>query len=161
MATPLGDFFRHNLWANLRLIDALAALDAVHLADSAAGTYGSIHATLVHMAVAEERYLSRLVGEPRGESWHEAATPDLATLRAHLETSGTAFIAYAEGFTPGGTLAIDYDGPILTIPTTILLIQAINHATEHRTNITTILAQHNLPSPELDGWMYGDPRVGE
>jgi uncharacterized damage-inducible protein DinB len=36
----------------------------------------------------------------------------------------------------------------------IILIQAINHATEHRTNITTILAQQGAPTPDIDGWSF-------
>jgi uncharacterized damage-inducible protein DinB len=35
-----------------------------------------------------------------------------------------------------------------------MLIQVVNHGVEHRTNITTIMAQQGLQSPALDGWEY-------
>jgi DinB family. len=35
-----------------------------------------------------------------------------------------------------------------------MLIQAVNHGVEHRTNITTIMAQKGMQAPDLDGWEY-------
>ena len=35
-----------------------------------------------------------------------------------------------------------------------MLIQVVNHGVEHRTNITTILAQQGIQPPSLDGWEY-------
>jgi len=39
-------------------------------------------------------------------------------------------------------------------PKTIILTQAINHATEHRAQIMAILTQVGIQPPELDGWTY-------
>jgi len=162
MATPLGDFYRHNLWANLRLTDALATLDAAQLEASAAGTYDSIRATLLHLAANEERYLGLLTGNWPDAAWYKTGdVPDLATLRTHLAASGNGFIAYAEGYVPGGTAQGEWGGRVTTVPTIVALMQAINHATEHRTNITTVLAQHGLPTPDLDVWSYGEALAAE
>ncbi len=159
MTTPLGDFFRHNLWANLRLMDALATLDAAQLEASAAGTYGSIRATLLHLAANEERYLGLLTGEWPDAAWYKAASPDLATLREHLTTSGNGFVAYAERYVPGGSAEGYWGGKVTTVPTIVVVMQAISHATEHRTNITTVLAQHGLPAPDLDAWRYNEAQA--
>jgi uncharacterized damage-inducible protein DinB len=35
------------------------------------------------------------------------------------------------------------------------MIQAINHATEHRVHIAAILTQLGVEPPTLDGWQYG------
>lgn len=43
----------------------------------------------------------------------------------------------------------------LMIDPRVVLVQAINHATEHRTQIFTILTQQGLEPPVLDGWTYG------
>ena len=40
------------------------------------------------------------------------------------------------------------------MPAMVLLIQAINHATEHRTHIKTILSQQGIQPPEVDSWTY-------
>ena len=45
--TALVTLFRHNLWANLGLIDACATLDEAQLAATAVGTYGTIYDTPV------------------------------------------------------------------------------------------------------------------
>jgi hypothetical protein len=34
------------------------------------------------------------------------------------------------------------------------LIQVLDHGVEHRTNITTIMAQYGIKTPEIDGWEY-------
>jgi uncharacterized damage-inducible protein DinB len=42
------------------------------------------------------------------------------------------------------------------LPAALLLVQAINHATEHRTQIKTALTQAGITPPELDGWTWDD-----
>jgi uncharacterized damage-inducible protein DinB len=39
-------------------------------------------------------------------------------------------------------------------------MQAINHATEHRTQISTIITQLGLEPPDMAGWQYMD-EMGE
>jgi uncharacterized damage-inducible protein DinB len=154
MATPLSNFYRHNLWANLRLVDALLALDPTQLELTEQGTFGSIFATLTHLVVNEERYLARLRGESLEITWYKTQKPDLPTLREHLVASGNGFITYAENYVPDSTVTGVVHGETVTTPTIIIMLQAINHATQHRTDITTILAHHGLPTPDIDGWAY-------
>jgi uncharacterized damage-inducible protein DinB len=40
----------------------------------------------------------------------------------------------------------------------IPLIQAINHATEHRSQVATILTQLGIQPPEMDVWAFADER---
>jgi uncharacterized damage-inducible protein DinB len=40
------------------------------------------------------------------------------------------------------------------MPLSLFLLQAINHATEHRSQVATILTQLGLTPPEMDGWAY-------
>jgi hypothetical protein len=35
-----------------------------------------------------------------------------------------------------------------------VLIQAIKHATDHRSQVATVLSQQDVTLPELDGWAY-------
>jgi uncharacterized damage-inducible protein DinB len=57
MADAIADLFKHNLWANLRLLDACASLSADDLASTCEGTYGPLGDTLTHMLASEERYV--------------------------------------------------------------------------------------------------------
>jgi uncharacterized damage-inducible protein DinB len=67
MPKPIVEIYKHNLWANLLLLDACAPLDAAGLQKRVAGTYGSIAETLVHVLAAEERYVTQIsaLGAPR------------------------------------------------------------------------------------------------
>ncbi len=59
MNTALAELFRHNLWANRRLLDLCAGLGDELLDASTPGTFGRVHDTLQHIVDAEEGYLRR------------------------------------------------------------------------------------------------------
>lgn len=54
MSAELTELFKHNLWGNLRLLDACEKLSDEQLDATSPGTYGSIRDTLVHIASGEE-----------------------------------------------------------------------------------------------------------
>jgi uncharacterized damage-inducible protein DinB len=47
------------------------------------------------------------------------------------------------------------------MPTAFYLVQAINHSTEHRSQIKIALTQAGISPPELDGWTWDDERRGQ
>ena len=59
----LVEQFRHNLWANLKLLDACAQLPPERLRADAPGTFGSIYRTLMHIVRAEEWYNFLFTGQ--------------------------------------------------------------------------------------------------
>ena len=77
-------------------------------------------------------------------------------LRQRARQSGEGLIAIAEQFDPGQVLQLSYDGQIYAVPAILVLIQAINHATDHRSQIATLLSQQDVTLPEPDGWAYYD-----
>ena len=40
------------------------------------------------------------------------------------------------------------------MPASLILLQAVNHATEHRSQIATILTQLGIEPPAMDGWTF-------
>jgi uncharacterized damage-inducible protein DinB len=40
------------------------------------------------------------------------------------------------------------------MPVSLYLLQAVNHGTEHRSQVATILTQLGIEPPEMDGWTY-------
>jgi uncharacterized damage-inducible protein DinB len=64
--------YRHNLWANLRLLERCAELTSEQMDARIPGSRGSIHDTLQHIVTAEQSYFSRIsTGQPtrrRGEA---------------------------------------------------------------------------------------------
>lgn len=157
MPAGLADFFKYNLWANRRLLDACANMTDEQLDAKMIGIYGSIRETLTHMIAAEEGYASRStftspVPSPR---LNETGTfPGFAFLRERAERSGKELIAMADQAKLDETLHLDggtYDADVI-----IVMLQALNHGIDHRSQICTIMTQQNIEPPNMDAWAYND-----
>ena len=164
MNDGLIHFFQQNLWANLRLLDECAALTEAQLDATLDGTYGSVRVTLMHIFAGEEGYVQHFTGW-RPEPPLRSNTPFVGfdELRRRARQSGESLIAIAGQWEEGQVLHIPDEGEVFAIPAIIVLIQAINHATDHRSQIATILGQQNITFPELSGWRYYDAvsKLGE
>lgn len=151
---PLVTVFRHNRWANLRLLDACAALDEGQLAATTAGTFGDIYDTLKHMVSSERGYLHRLRGGQQPAAPLEGR-PALAELRRISQQTGEGLVAVAQEATGDDRSAVTWDdGTPMEIPSSVILTQVINHATEHRSQVMTIMTQQGLEPPDVSGWSY-------
>jgi uncharacterized damage-inducible protein DinB len=155
MSTGLADFFKYNLWANLRLLDACANLSDAQLDATTRGTFGSVRATLMHIVAGEEGYVQRFTGQrPEPALLEHDPFPGFDELRRRARLSGEEMIAIAEQWEQGQVLYLSYQGQFFAVPAIFVLIQAINHATDHRSQIATVLSQQDVTLPELDGWAY-------
>jgi uncharacterized damage-inducible protein DinB len=152
MASGLVDLFKHNAWANERLFRALEPLDAAILKATVPGTYDNVWETLRHIAWAQHGYLTALTGETpmgRPDRIHE-----MAEIGELLRQSSEGFIKVAAEIPADRVLHGKWRGEPFTLPAWHFYIQAINHATEHRSQIATILTQQGITPPEMDGWNY-------
>ncbi len=163
MQTALVEIFKHNLWANLRLLDACEGLDDEQLDARAPGTYGRVRDTLLHLVACEEIYVNLLKGqEPVYTVFEGAGFPSFEQLRELTRRSGEELIRIAERAEPPRVLRGTWrtrprtwrDKPF-AIQATIPLVQAINHSTEHRSHVATILSQLGIRPPAMDAWGYG------
>ena len=157
MATALVELFRHNLWANLRLLDVCEGVSDEQLDASAPGTYGRVRDTLVHLFAAEGRYVALLTGQqPQHPLRESAGFPTFEELRERARGSGEALIEIAARFRATRVLRGTWRGEPYAMRAVVPLIQAINHATEHRSHVVSILSQRGIQPPDLDGWAYGE-----
>jgi uncharacterized damage-inducible protein DinB len=155
METGLADFFKQNLWANLRLLDVCSKLSDEQLDASMNGTFGSVRETLIHLFAAEERYVSRLTGQRFEPALSERDPfPGFDELRQRARQTGEELVAIIQQEATNQILHIVYDGESHEVPALFVLIQAINHATDHRSQVATLLTQQEITPPELDGWSY-------
>ena len=156
MSEVLPVVFRHNLWANQRIIEAAEGLSEAVLDSEATGTFGSLRNTLVHLFASEERYVSAMTGNPRAAPpLTEGTFPGFEVLKLRALASGEALIAMAQEVTDDRIIRGEH--PVrgkFAIPVSIFFAQAINHATEHRGQINTILTLSKIEPPDLDVWMY-------
>jgi uncharacterized damage-inducible protein DinB len=148
------EIFKHNLWANLRLLDACASLSEEDLEATAPGTYGKVRDTLVHLLASEGRYVGEFNGKREFMLNEEQPFAGFEALRAHAETSGEALITIAGRANADRVLRGTYRDQPYVMLASMLLVQAINHATEHRAHIVSILSQRGVETPRLDGLAY-------
>jgi len=156
---PLVALFRHNLWANVRLLDACVALDDQQLAATTAGTFGTIYDTLLHIVAGEQSYLRRLTGQEPENPLRRDDKPDVAALRAHAQRAGEGLIDFAAGTGVSEIRHLEWDEHGWPVPASLILTQAINHANEHRAQVMTILTQQGVEPPDLSGWAYIEEHV--
>ena len=159
MSESLVEMFRHNAWANQRLFEACEGLSDAQLDATVVGTFGSIRNTLVHIVGAQERYVAALAESgPVSVIRERDSFPGLAELRDGARTSGEALVKLAAQAQSGATVTTTYRGEGYTLPVWLLLVQAINHATEHRAQVAANLTQLGIEPPSMDGWTYHEAR---
>lgn len=152
----LVEFLRHNAMMNRRLVDACRALSPEQLAATAAGTYSNIGATLVHIASSQEGYAARLLDVARPERLAADPFPGFETLSERFAHSDAQLEEAAAQADPERKVRVTGDDPPGTwwMPVSLFLLQAVNHGTEHRSQVATILTQLGIEPPAMDGWTY-------
>jgi uncharacterized damage-inducible protein DinB len=146
--------FEHNNWANQLIIQACATLSDEQLdAEPESATKGSIRLTLSHLVASQQGYLSLLT--PPVETKPDVR-PTFTELREAATTSGEGLLALVKE-EPGrliGTQLKTKDGYL--VEPWVILVQVINHATEHREQIKSMLSSLGVTPPDIDGWDYGE-----
>jgi uncharacterized damage-inducible protein DinB len=157
----LTTLFSHHLWANLLILERCAELTSDQLDAAISGAFGSIRDTLQHIVTSEQSYFSRIsTGLPRRRP-EDAPPLTLADMVESVRMTGAGFIEWAPKVQADDTVQVDWEGTPRAVPKTIILAQAINHATEHRAQIMAILTQLGIQPPDLDSWSYFEARTKE
>jgi hypothetical protein len=106
---------------------------------------------------AEERYVTTLTNGPLLPLRENEPFPGFDELIGVNAVSGKSLIEIANEAVPGEILrGKRRNGGSYEYANTVVLIQAINHATEHRAHINSVLTSLGVEPPDLDGWSYGD-----
>lgn len=158
MANALVALCEHNKWANTALLDFCLKLDPSVLDATAIGCFGSVHHTLLHIVNSEADYVALLTSttteELKKEDGHFPAVNNIAEFYPKF---GDGLIKCARDIPGDRMLEGTFDdGVRYRFPASGLFIQALNHATEHRTQIAAILTTQGIEPPNLDGWRFMD-----
>ena len=149
----LEKIFEHNNWANLQIIQVCLALSDEQLdAKPQSAMKGSIRLTLQHLVAAQHSYL-RTLTLPL-ELRREAFTVEFNELQESAQKSGDGLLALARGEQKPLTPQLQTRDGHLADPW-VLMVQIINHATEHREQIKSMLSSLGVTPPDIDGWDYG------
>ena len=148
--------FAHHLWATEKLFDHLERLARERLDDAVPGTYGSILSTLTHLVDADGRYLLRLT-TTSPSPFEDGGSRPIATLRPEIDDHRTRWNGFLDRL-DAGTLRASITGredyPDTHDAEGLLLLQAIHHGNDHRTQICSTLGALGQDVPDLDGWTY-------
>ena len=148
--------FAHHLWATEKLIDHLEGLPQQRLDDAVPGTYGSILSTLTHLVDADGRYLLRLTTTSL-PPYEDGGSRPLETLRSELgdhEERWSGFLDRLDAGTLQASITGREDYPDTHDAEGLLLLQAIHHGNDHRTQICSTLGALGEDVPDLDGWAF-------
>jgi uncharacterized damage-inducible protein DinB len=149
----LERIFEHNNWANGRILEACVALTDAQL-DAAphAATKGTIRETLTHLVTAQRGYLALLTLPVEARPVDPVA---FEALGASAAQSGDGLLALARGEpAAGGTERLRTRDGYLVEPW-VVMVQVIDHATEHREQIKSMLTALGVTPPDIDGWTHG------
>ena len=169
MPDPILDrLFRHDAWATRRMIEHLGSLPEATLSLTAAGSFGTIADTVHHLVAAHAGYVGRVEGLPREALPWPARTEPVPThdgLRALAAAAATLGERLRAAAGSGGDplLRYDYGSGMRELPRSVVLAQAIHHATEHRAQVFATLSAHGIEGltlDDLDVWAHHDAETG-
>jgi uncharacterized damage-inducible protein DinB len=162
--TIWANLYRHHRWSNLTLIDFLATLTDEQLAYTAPGVYGDSLSTIRHIVSADADYVRIIPDAPNVPQIDDTGPFEgWDALRRVADASGTALIAYGDGLTEDRFfVGIDIDdGTAYDLTTSFLLAQVIHHATEHRSQIRSVLSARGVEPPEISVWAWRESDEGQ
>jgi uncharacterized damage-inducible protein DinB len=140
------------------LLDVCAKLNDEQLQLTAPGTYGTIAATLLHIVAAEQRYAMRFTGAKPAINERDEF-PGVAKLRELAAGSADQLIE-AAGKGKQEVVEVDWPEGKFKLDLGVVIIQALHHGNDHRTNICTVLGLHDIPYGDMDVWAYGHATGG-
>lgn len=147
---------RYNRWANERIYATVAELDDATLRKDAGAYFGSIHATLNHLLVADRIWTSRILGEYHGISaLDQILHDDFANLRSARQAMDDHIIRLVDRLSVGLDGGLDKEvryramagGEKHASPARHIFMTLFNHQTHHRGQIHCLLTQAGIKEP--------------
>jgi uncharacterized damage-inducible protein DinB len=156
----LTTLFAHNAWANLKLLDFCAHLSDAQLNATAIGGFGSIRDTLLHIVGAEVSYVERVNGKLPAVPLAPNQFPPFEVLKDAVRWAGDELLQLALSARTDTSVRQRPPRQRIEYKLASLMVQAITHSTEHRTQISAIITQLGLEPPDMSGWQYME-EIGE
>jgi len=127
--------FQHNAWANLKLLDFCAGLSDEQLSATAVGTYGAIRITLLHLLRAETRYVEHATGKLPPHPFSLDFFPGFDILREAAGWASAELLPLALSARADTLVRQRQPDGVEEYKLADLMIQAVTHSTEHRTQV--------------------------
>lgn len=154
LAERMRKLMAYNRWAWLEVFPSLQAVEPNDYMAEGPYFWGSLHGTTVHCLAAESIWLRRCHGQSPTQLLGAADFADFAAVRHAWDAVASGWTTYLDGLADDDFAQMIHYQNTSGEPYTLLLADlvqhVINHATEHRSQITPVL--HNLghPTQSLD-----------
>ena len=150
MSNPLVErSFKHMAWANQQMLQILKELPDEAINFSAWNPDWTVGKIAHHIVIAEGRLISRIIQQPAPEDFEPPVTSagieQLITICAERDAQLLALIN-----TPDEMRKFVRYGTEVEFLTSTILVQAVHHASEHRAQISDILAANKMDVLNLD-----------
>ena len=156
----LTTLFAHNAWANLKLLDFCEHLSDAQLDATAIGCFGSIRDTLRHIVGAEVSYVKRVNGKLPPQPFSRDQFPGFAVLQDAARWASDELLQLALSARADTNVRQRPPRQRIEYKLASLMVQALSHSTEHRTQISAIITQLGMEPPDMSGWQYME-EIGE
>jgi len=153
-ASVLTTLFEHNAWANLKLLGFCEGLNDEQLDTTAIGCFGAIRDTLLHIVGAEVSYVKRVNGKLPPQPFARGQFPGFAVLKDAARWTSDELLQLALSARQDTSVQERSPQELVEYKLASLMVQAITHSTEHRTQISAIITQLGLEPPDMSGWKY-------
>src|SRR5262249_48923320 len=146
---------RYNAWANRRLYQVCEALGEAEYLRERASSFGSIHATLNHILVADRIWIARIENQtPPNLKPDQILYGDLVGLKVARIAEDDRILNLVGGI-PDAMLDQPFDyrdtrGDRFVTPLHLALGHFFNHQTHHRGQVHGLLSQTRMMPPPLD-----------
>jgi uncharacterized damage-inducible protein DinB len=150
----LTTLFAHNVWANLKLLDFCEHLSDEQLDATAIGCFGSIRDTLLHIVGAEVSYVERVNGKLPPRQLSREQFPGFELLKETVRWTSDELLQLALSARKETSVRQRPPRQLIEYKLASLMVQALNHSTEHRTQISAIITQLGMEPPDMSGWQY-------
>ncbi len=157
MNSGLAEMFRYNAWANRQLFEACRSLTEEQLDTQVRGISGSVRELLMHIAGGQQTFVLRTkCRQHEGELGRGSQWPGIETVIHIAASTSDELIFIAEQLEDNEEVDLSYQGKTYRYPKRFFLVHAMEHSTEHRTEVKVALAHIGVETPDLDGWPYSE-----
>lgn len=144
------DLYGYNYWANARVLDAAARVEAARFVDPEAVTTRDLRGTLVHQLDVEWSWRLRWQGVAEADVLRDEAFPDVAALVARWRDDEREMRAYLATL-DDETLARPFRlGSARPLPLWRFLFHVVNHGTQQRGDAAVLLTRYGHSPGGLD-----------
>jgi len=145
--------FEYDQWADLKMLEALAALTSDQFKKDLGASFGGIQGTLVHILSADKIWLNRWTGK-LPEPLKVDNFPTIEVIKKqwdtyHFEVSNF-YKSLPEERINEPMHYTDFKGNSYANPLYLQIQHKVNHSTYHRGQLVTILRQLGVPAVSTD-----------